>query len=49
MEHAKHLFLLGTAWLMSLNPDPIAKWAGIIASISVIVSSVYSIKKNRLK
>jgi hypothetical protein len=43
------IYLLAVSWLMALNPDPISKWLACIASISVIASSYYNIRKNRKK
>lgn len=49
MSHFGNAYLLIIGWIMTLNPDPIAKWLGAIASVFVIISSIYSIKKNRQK
>lgn len=49
MHHVTGWYVLGVSWLMTLNPDPLAKWLGAIASIFVIISSFYSIRKNRQK
>lgn len=49
MNQVVNTYLLVIGWVMTLNPDPIAKWLGAIASVFVIISSIYSIKKNRQK
>lgn len=49
MEHLKHFFQLTAVWLMTLNPDPIAKWIGVCASLFVIAASYSTIKKNKRK